>query len=924
MAIRDDMDDNADKTPEEQLQQDLDRAREALQAATPTEETPALNLELEDGDDQPAHPNTQGQMIEDAKLGEFGAKSGTIETETAKKRLEEERLEGQRAARTAAAISAAAEAAEAAARLAEDIDNFAKEAAKESEETQEVLQESAETLYDFKQAVADMSDAEMELGADSIDAEAELQRLKDSGASPEEILAQQEKLNHLNEAIKAQGEFNKTVDIAIARTEEKQAELQERQQALNEKVAELQVKKDNINPSAENSSEKIEAINAELKGLEAEQKEINVGQEELKQNRETLKNSISLVKDASNGDTPYEERARVISSSNQMIKAGLGMQGTPEEIDTEYREKVLTKLGVTPDSMEAVLGPRYTLLDPAALSLGAPQAAPETVQSPKYTLLDPAASHALADSLSNVASGVRNQVSENRGQKQEFSESRDELITERDGLRESIEQSGGTQEQKDRLQELNNEIAKSEDIDQYRHVTQQKLGDQINLVGNVKADSSLTDVEKTGAINTLAQTSMKGYFSDTTVMQTTPGDIGSEDGHLLYTNLKMQLASLDPDSPHTQKLYDTMRDNGFKFQTRDGQLLEGQAAVDTLRADVDADRYDIVKGNIEWAIDDAMMDEESIDRSQLDAIYANHKATPEMMAEIESGLKVTDNAVAENTATATTDKQEPLEVAAATGAVSGETETTTGDADQWSGTESQELNTSEEYQAALTGEGGIYGQIENGQISEAALDKVPEHLRPQVLAALERDNIEVVKPENSPGQESQIPGIDVADAGQIKNFLADTLGAENAEITMNTASAAMIAAFPFLAAFRGPEIADPQDQPSAHGISYGGYKSFADNEFRETDEPGVDASYNVPAAYAQNAQDVSNTFHASHDNQPTAGADGSGDSSSSTQDLEAQAQEQLLAAQRAQQQMQQMMPGNDGPNEPKPDDGFMA
>ena len=306
------------------------------------------------------------------------------------------------------------------------------------------------------------------------------------------------------------------------------------------------------------------------------------------------------------------------------------------------------------------------------------------------------------------------------------------------------------------------------------------------------------------------------------------------------------------------------------------------------------------------------------------------KDTPEDASETTNDIEPSDvaaAATAEGTVsgeTTTTDKQEPIEVAAATGAVSGETETTTGDADQWSGTESQELNTSEEYQAALTGEGGIYGQIENGQISEAALDKVPEHLRPQVLAALERDNIEVVKPENSPGQESQIPGIDVADAGQIKNFLADTLGAENAEITMNTASAAMIAAFPFLAAFRGPEIADPQDQPSAHGISYGGYKSFADNEFRETDEPGVDASYNVPAAYAQNAQDVSNTFHASHDNQPTAGADGSGDSSSSTQDLEAQAQEQLLAAQRAQQQMQQMMPGNDGPNEPKPDDGFMA
>ena len=59
MATRDDMDDNADKKPEEQLQQDLDRAREALQAATPTEETPALNLELEDEDDQPAHPNLQ-------------------------------------------------------------------------------------------------------------------------------------------------------------------------------------------------------------------------------------------------------------------------------------------------------------------------------------------------------------------------------------------------------------------------------------------------------------------------------------------------------------------------------------------------------------------------------------------------------------------------------------------------------------------------------------------------------------------------------------------------------------------------------------------------------------------------------------------------------------------------------------------------
>ncbi len=407
----------------------------------------------------------------------------------------------------------------------------------------------------------------------------------------------------------------------------------------------------------------------------------------------------------------------------------------------------------------------------------------------------------LKNSLEYVETGLKNQLLENRAQKQELVTNRNKAIEERDALRTSIEQRGGktSEEEAQRLKALNDEIDNiDEKISQYG-IKQQRIDDQVTFIENVNADSSLTDAQKANLNNTLTQTSLKGYFSDTTVLQTTPGELGTEDGHFLYIGLRTQMASLDPNSPRTEELYKLMSESGFKFQTRDGQLLEGQAAIDALRADIEADRLTIIKDNIEFAVDEIInCSDNKISRAELSNIYANNGATPEIIEEIEKYLKEEDVIIAEYKK-----GDSPIETDIAINTSS------TGDA---SAIESPAPKADVEEMAFA---GKVENLIEGDAITQEdlsrALDGAPDHVQTKVMASLQEKGIEVTDPNNV----------------GIKNVVANEVGQDNANIMDGATRTATIAAFPFLA-FSGQSIEETTTPTkTCSGINVG---CFADSE----------------------------------------------------------------------------------------------
>ncbi len=176
------------------------------------------------------------------------------------------------------------------------------------------------------------------------------------------------------------------------------------------------------------------------------------------------------------------------------------------------------------------------------------------------------------------------------------------------------------------------------------------------------------------------------------------------------------------------------------------------------------------------------------------------------------------------------------------------TDSTASGSDNWSGQDAMALETSEDIQIALQ---DVYQKIENRNISREDLDQAlgadasPE-LKQQIEAALERDGIEIQEPDEP----------------------------ENTNDANMTAQNNVTASFPQIGIgpFEVPKIQQPSIQPPQNGVLPAvEYKSFADNEFNDTNPSfakGYEPTYAVPTNNGtENIPQAGETFALAQTNQ---------------------------------------------------------
>jgi len=329
----------------------------------------------------------------------------------------------------------------------------------------------------------------------------------------------------------------------------------------------------------------------------------------------------------------------------------------------------------------------------------------------------------------------------------------------------------------------------------------------------------------------------------------------SKDGVLSQAEqkeLQEQMKGVDVSGPHAKRYANLIANSGVKVETPDGRTLQGKEAADYMMAGAEKQQPEITKPDAAETI-----------------------------------------------------------AAAGAGKVSGET--AVGDkADEWSGTDSMKLETSEEYQTAIA---DVHSRIESGEITREELDQMlaksdasPE-LKSQIEKALEREGVNIVEPENT-----NTPGI--------KGLAANELGEENAEIAADVTKTATLTAAPTLALLGGQSIKqniEVQGAPTkvASGINNSG-QSFADSDaFKMYNQEGVTASYDEPvnnkAEFAPN--DLGETMYAAATNKDDGTGSGSGGGATLDQEeaLKQAAQQAELARLHMAQQNEMSRPDLDAP-----------
>ncbi len=535
----------------------------------------------------------------------------------------------------------------------------------------------------------------------------------------------------------------------------------------------------------------------------------------------------------------------------------------------------------------------------------------DNIQAQLLRVNDPEAQIKYASSLEAVAKGLKEQVLDNREQKQELVDERSEAVKELNELRSAIEQKGGkiSEDDAQNIQALNDKIKNiDEGIAQYK-VDQKMLDDKTQFIAKVNADPTLTVVQKTNLNQALQQTSFKGNYSDATVQQSGigPREEGSEKGYELHGALKKELASLDPNSPHTEKLYEIIKDNGFQYKPLNDDLLEGQAAIDALKAEVATDRHSTIVNNINSAVDNTadtgplMLQNvpQNIHRSQLDAIYENNSASPEMIAEVEASLKEQNVAITEYEEgdIAHTHISKADMVASGMAVDNSTTKTGDGDAGSANNVEPADLAAtgavtpapSQMNKTEIAAEDAMKRQTEGGEITR---DQLAE-----IKADTGASSAEMAKVEAN--IESQGTKINEADGDnmQREGIVAATDGVAGGPENTAAIGTVITAAIPILGVSKFQANSIEATQTSDNKCSGLNHGSFCDSEeftkhdngpasYNNHGEPANDGTKNAPSDITLQQQEVANDVS----------GDGAGSGGGAQQDLETEAQK--LVAQR--------------------------